>query len=123
MEIRRVVQLGAFFSDMKLYLRSMCRAKSTLLFSCGDKNIKALLHVRSKFTPCIYILCSTQNANNVIPVSVSQRLARTLLKRLLSKNLILTHNLNMLLDTQEPKFFCKSLIFFKTDCCNVASYC
>ena len=37
-----------------------------------------------------------------VPVSVSLRVARTLLKRLLSKFKILTHNLHMLIDTQEP---------------------
>ena len=48
-----------------------------------------------------------------IPVSVSLRVARTLLKRLLSKIEILTHNLHMLLDTQEPKVFYKVKDFLK----------
>ena len=67
------------------------------------------------------IIASHRMPFYVIPVSVSLRVARTLLKRLLSKKK-LTHNLHMLLDTQQPKVFYKSLRFFKTDCRNVASY-
>ena len=44
-----------------------------------------------------------QNAIYFIPASVSLRVARTLLKRLLSKNKNLTHNLHMLLDSQEQR--------------------
>ena len=55
---------------------------------------------------------------NFIPVSVSLRLAKTLLKIFLRKKSFFFLNLHMLPDTQEPKVFYKNLIFFKTDCCN-----